>query len=117
MSVYVDDAFIPASVPHRGRAVTSRWCHLIADTEDELHAFAAGIGLARAWYQQPKGVLGGPPIPSSLKAQFWHYDVTASRRAAAVRAGAIEVTRRQLLEIIKARHATLYPPGGPTPQA
>jgi hypothetical protein len=105
MTVYVDDAFIPATV---GR-VRGRWCHLFADTEDELHAFAQGIGLRRSWYQQPKGVGRLPLVPESLKAQMWHYDVTEGRRAAAVLAGAVQVTRREALQIMKDRHARLFP--------
>jgi hypothetical protein len=44
MTVYVDDAATVASV---GR-ITSRWSHPIADDPDELHAFAARLGLRRA---------------------------------------------------------------------
>lgn len=51
--------------------------HLIADSEDELHAFAASIGLRRSWYQ-------GPP-----EHEFWHYDCIGSKRRAAVEAGAV----------------------------
>ncbi|QWQ39587.1 DUF4031 domain-containing protein [Streptomyces sp. YPW6] len=29
----------------------THWCHLTADTEDELHAFAARLGLRRSWFQ------------------------------------------------------------------
>ncbi len=62
----------------RGRRVAS--CHMIADTADELHDFAATIGLKREWYHD--GI------------RYPHYDLTASRRAAAVEAGAIECDRR-----------------------
>lgn len=108
MTVYVDDAFIPATVPNGGRKVKSRWCHLIADTEDELHEFAQRIGLRRSWFQVPK-FAGKPCKPDSRAAQNWHYDVTESRRAAAVRLGAVEVTQREMKDIIDARYARLYP--------
>jgi hypothetical protein len=75
VTVYVDDAHIAARV---GR-LTSTWCHLWADTPDELHAFAALIGMKRAWYQ-------GPP-----RHPIWHYDLTAPKRVLAVRKGAVEV--------------------------
>lgn len=52
-------------------------CHLIADTEEELHAFAARIGLRRAWAQ---GSRSGIP----------HYDLTVSRRERAIAAGAVD---------------------------
>ena len=51
-------------------------CHLLADSEAELHAFAASIGLHRSWFQDQR---------------LFHYDLTAARRAAAVRAGALEL--------------------------
>lgn len=57
---------------------TSRWCHL-TDSEDDvgaLHAFADRLGLKRAWFQN-----GTRP----------HYDLTAGRRAEALRMGAVFV--------------------------
>jgi hypothetical protein len=106
MTVYVDDAFIRARV---GR-ITSRWCHLFADTEEELHVFAQSIGLRRSWYQVPKGPGGkGLAVPESLKAQMWHYDITEGRRVDAVARGAVVVTRREAHNIMRARHARLFP--------
>jgi hypothetical protein len=29
------------------------WAHLLADSLDELHAFAGKLGLQRAWFQAP----------------------------------------------------------------
>lgn len=55
-------------------------CHLFADTLDELHAFAARLALKPRWFQD--------------RPNFPHYDLTAGRRARAVRSGAIEVDRR-----------------------
>jgi len=81
VSVYVDDAFIPARV---GR-VNARWCHLTADTQAELHAFAASIGLRRAWFQNKPRTRGR-----------WHYDVTESVRAKALTRGAVPVSWRDL---------------------
>lgn len=54
-------------------------CHLIADTVEELHRFAARLGLKREWFQTH----GGP-----------HYDLTAGKRALAVRLGATELENR-----------------------
>lgn len=56
-------------------------CHMLADTEAELHAMADRIGVSRRWYQGD------------------HYDVCRSKRALAVAAGAIEITQRQAVEI------------------
>lgn len=58
-----------------------RWCHLFADSTEELHAFASSIGLRRAWAQVSRS---GTP----------HYDLTPGRRARAVAAGAQELDRR-----------------------
>lgn len=44
MTVYVDDMRVPARV---GR-INARWSHLMADTDEELHEFAARLGLRRS---------------------------------------------------------------------
>ena len=74
MTVYVDDMRA-----NFGRMVM---CHMVADTDEELHAMAARIGVARRWHQ-------APPKHDS------HYDIALSRRALAVAAGAVEITWRQ----------------------
>jgi len=84
MTVYVDNMRAPY-----GRMVM---CHMIADTEEELHIMAAAIGVARKWYQ--KG----------------HYDICLSKRAKAIEYGAIEVTRRELgIIILYKRHHHFAP--------
>ena len=70
-SVYVDKYEIPY-----GRMKMS---HMIADTLDELHAMAKQLGLRR-WFQK------NTSIP--------HYDVCLSKRAEAVRLGAILLPKR-----------------------
>lgn len=79
MTVYVDDM--------RARFRDHIMCHMIADTEEELHAMAAHIGIARRWYQGD------------------HYDVTMDRRALAVEYGAREITWRQcsLMTVLRRR--------------
>lgn len=74
MTVYVDD--MNAAY---GRM---KMCHLLADTDEELHAMADCIGVARKWHQ-------APPKHSS------HYDIALSKKAIAIAAGAIEITWRQ----------------------
>lgn len=106
MTVYVDDMRLRARV---GR-VNALWSHLTADTEEELHAFAADLGLKRSWFQKPKGIDGKSPAkPGSLKAQMWHYDVTDAKRDQAIAMGAVPITLHQSVEIIRARHARLSP--------
>jgi len=109
MSVYVDDMLMQADVPNGGRTVRGRWSHLIADTQEELHDFAARLGLRRSWFQEPKGFGSLPLKPESLKAQQWHYDVTGPKREQAIKMGAIPVTQREMSGIIRARHARLFP--------
>lgn len=98
MTVYVDDAFLEATVPHRGRMLTSRWCHMTADTRAELDAMAARIGLRPEWIQ----------MPSTWKE---HYDLTERRRAAAVREGALEVNAREHVRWLNARRDAPQQPG------
>jgi Protein of unknown function (DUF4031) len=98
MTIYVDDAGIPASVRNGSRTHTSTWCHLTADTQEELHAFAAQLGLKQSYFQ-PGTPLGGKPSP------FWHYDLTAGKRAQAVNLGAVQVGYRDMPALMRAREA------------
>ncbi|MDM0003934.1 DUF4031 domain-containing protein [Variovorax sp. J22G73] len=75
MTVYVDDM-----KARFGRLVM---CHMLADTDNELHAMAGRIGVARRWWQSPEKTSGS------------HYDIALSKRAQAVALGAIEITWRQ----------------------
>lgn len=83
MTVYVDDMLRRARV---GR-LTSRWSHLLADTSEELHEFAARLGLRREWVQHPGSVLE-------------HYDVTEQKRARAIKLGAMPITYHESGEIV-----------------
>ncbi len=85
MTVYVDDMRAKF-----GRLVM---CHMIADGDDELHAMADRIGVARKWHQ-------APPKHRS------HYDIALSKRALAVAAGAVEITWRQCGIMAMRRTAT-----------
>src|SRR5712692_9042105 len=98
MAVYVDDSAIPAAVSNGAARHASQWSHLFADSHDELHAFAARLGLRRSYFQ-PGWSLGGKPSP------FWHYDVTAGKRMQAIRRGAQPVSWRDSARIIREREA------------
>ncbi len=81
MSVYVDD--MKAAF---GNMVM---CHMWADTDEELLSMADIIGVQRKWIQ-------GHPILSFGKhrnASWVHFDIALSKRALAVRHGAIETDR------------------------
>lgn len=74
MAVYVDDMEAPY-----GRM---KMCHMLADSDAELHAMADRIGVARRWHQ-------APPKHSS------HYDIALTKKALALAAGAIAITWKQ----------------------
>lgn len=78
MSVYVDEI---QNWPTTIRCFKGGSCHLVADTVEELHTFAAKLGLRRGWFQ-----------PRSWP----HYDLTPARRGRAVALGAVEKTCREL---------------------
>lgn len=86
MTVYVDDLRI-----RYGRMVM---CHMIADSEAELHAMASLIGVARRWYQGD------------------HYDVCLASREVAVRYGAMEIGRR-VCAAMRRRSVVEGAPGAP----
>jgi hypothetical protein len=77
--IMVDELQQPFRPRHRCFAAGS--CHLMADDLDELHAFAGRLGLKREWFQDY------PLHP--------HYDLTASKRARALKLGAVFVPARE----------------------
>lgn len=84
MTVYVDDM----KAPFRGMIM----CHMVADTEEELIAFATKqLGLKKEWHQH---------------AGTWrsHFDIALSKRKLAVSLGAVEITTRQLVLQQKAKY-------------
>lgn len=101
MTVYVDDFGVSAEVG----GLNARWSHLVADSRDELHAFAARLGLKRTWFQDP--VVNGKPKarPGSRAAENWHYDVVETKRKLALSLGAQPIGWRDLHEVIDARIA------------
>ena len=76
MTVYIDDAFIPY-----GRM---KMCHMVADSEEELHEMADKIGMKRKWFQEGK-------VP--------HYDVSKGKRELAIELGVTEITTKELVEM------------------
>lgn len=79
MTVYVDDMRRWSTVAGRG----ARWSHLIADSQDELVAFAVRIGLRAEWMQK-RGT------------RWEHFDVTDGMRARAIALGAVQIEFRDL---------------------
>lgn len=75
MTVYVDDMRA-----NYGRLIL---CHMLADSDQELHEMADKIGVNRKWWQSPEKTSGS------------HYDIALSKKALAIQYGAIEITWRQ----------------------
>lgn len=92
MSVYIDQLI---STKPYFKSANERWnwaqsCHMVADSEEELHAFAKRLGLKRQWFQNKH------PNP-----RLWHYDLTTNKRRQALQLGAQEITRQQFTERLK----------------
>ena len=70
MAVYVDRA----KVPFKGK----EWCHMMADTLEELHDFAKTVGFHRS-------------------ASYPHYDITLEMRILVIAYGAIDADRKTII--------------------
>lgn len=78
--VYVDDLkFYPKQ--------TKKWCHMVADSLEELHEMAEKIGLKREWFQN----ISSHP----------HYDLTEGKRREAATFGAKEVSSKEIVAVIR----------------
>jgi hypothetical protein len=84
MTVFIDDMF---KYP-MGRFGRMKMSHMVATTEEELHAMADKIGVQRKWYQGD------------------HYDVAQKMRNRAIEKGAVAVTMRQLGTMVACRRRT-----------
>jgi len=82
MAVYVD----PAVIPYHGKL----FCHLVADSIPELHAFAEKISIKCCWFHKGD-----------------HYDLNSAQRELAVQAGAREVPGVMALQVARGRSKTL----------
>jgi hypothetical protein len=85
MAVYVDSAIWAWA--------GCKWCHLLGDDLDELHRFAALIGIKRASFQ-------GPPRTATP-----HYDLTGFERTRAIRLGAIPCDREAIVLVSRRARA------------
>ena len=81
MTVYVDDAI--------WNWQGLKWCHLMADDIDELHRFAAHLGVHRNSCQ-------GPPRTSAP-----HYDLTSFERVRAIALGARPCSRAEIVAVFR----------------
>lgn len=79
MAIYVD--FV--CIEFRGY----KWCHMLADSLQELHDFAAFIEVDQLLFHRT--------------ASYPHYDVTLQMREIALENGAIAATRKQIIDSAK----------------
>lgn len=85
MAVYVDDMYAKF-----GRM---KMCHMIADTTEELLVMVDTIGVQRKWLQKAGQT-------------HEHFDIAMSKRALAVKAGAIQITVRELAIKLREKRMT-----------
>ncbi|HEY3087575.1 MAG TPA: DUF4031 domain-containing protein [Jatrophihabitantaceae bacterium] len=85
MACYVDSV---RAYPDAGLRF-SEFCHLLADTREELHAMAAAIGMPRRLFQDHPW--------------RWHYDLPRHLREQALRHGAREVTLHDVGALLRKR--------------
>ena len=69
------------------------YCHLLADSREELHAMADQLGMPRRFFQEHPW--------------RWHYDLPEHLRTDAVRFGAREVSMHEVGALLRARRARL----------
>jgi hypothetical protein len=94
MTIYVDEA-----IWHwRGL----KWCHLLADDVDDLHRFAASLGIKRTSFQSPP------------KVRAPHYDLTGYERLRAIAMGAAPCDGHQIVAVLRRMHGE--PVGGSSKQ-
>jgi hypothetical protein len=95
MSVYVDKIRdFSNTVKGYAKRRCSWWSHMIADNEEKLDTFATKIGLKHEWGQHRE------------RPDRFHYDVIPSKRALAIKHGAIEISNLELIEIRKRQNKT-----------
>ena len=90
MTVYVDELKTITPSGAQAKSHGNQWCHMMVGANDdlqELHNAALKIGLKRSYFQPMK--------------RFPHYDLTPSKRALAVKHGAVEIHGREMAKTCK----------------
>lgn len=82
--IYVDEATWSRATSAAPRV---KYCHMVADTLEELHAFAKNIGVGRHWFHR--------------SSRLPHYDLSEVNRELAILNGAKPVSRREFLVLAK----------------
>ena len=83
--IYVDrlSSYLLIQISSQSRHNGKQWCHMFADSTEELHQFAKQLGLKQEWFQDKK-------LP--------HYDLVESKRKLALSLGAQEIDLRSFLQ-------------------
>jgi hypothetical protein len=71
----------------------TRFCHLLADTREELHAMADALGVPRRYFQDHPW--------------RWHHDLPEPLRPLAVALGAKEIDLHEVGALLRQRRAEL----------
>lgn len=78
--VYLDSLRLQG-MKYRGKSV--RTCHMLADSKEELIAFAKKIGMKESWLHKD------------------HFDLMEGKRKLAIEEGAVELDRRKFSEVFR----------------
>ncbi|MDP9093663.1 MAG: DUF4031 domain-containing protein [Actinomycetota bacterium] len=89
MATYVDTV---RSYPGRGLRFTE-FCHLLADTREELQEIADALGIPQRFFQDHPW--------------RWHHDIPGHLRARAIELGAREVTIHEVGALLRIRRARI----------
>ena len=85
MACYVDTV---RSYPNAGLRFTE-FCHLLADTRDELHEMADALGIPRRFFQEHPW--------------RWHHDLPEHLRPRAIDLGAVEMDIHEVGALLRRR--------------
>lgn len=98
MAVYVDEIqeYPDFMIAPAAKTYGNRWCHMMADTLEELHAAARRVGLSMRAFQNH------PAHP--------HYDLVPTKRGLAVKHGAIELSAQEFAMRSYRKRAQVEPP-------
>lgn len=90
MTVYVDEPrSYDGMLNSRLARISKLWCHLWADSEDELVTFAERLGLNLDWIQH-------------AGSRHVHFDLVPRVRQKAIGLGAVAMSRREYLKLKRA---------------
>lgn len=80
--VYIDDC-----VWTKGKTGRETYAHMVADTYDELHEFAAKLGVGRHFFHK--------------SSKYHHYDISSKFYEKAIEMGAEKVRSTQIISLSK----------------